>query len=485
MTALETPRSSSITPTSLPPLVSDRRRVTGHLREFMANSEQLLLRGHREHGDVFTIDLLGKRAVVMLGTEQSRRFLHDPALTTQGSLPHAEKLFSPGFFALGDDDTYHRQKKVLLPLFQGGALGGYVDTMNQEATAFVERLGAAGEFEMIEAFGPLVMQVAARSWLGDQFAQEMPGRDFFAVYRSFSRVDHRPTWLAALDAAVKGQVQEFRDTVAAGRSRELLKTLIGEMFDRRVAAPAPENPDFLHILAKATYSDGTPVERDVAINYVLLLMWAGHETTTGALSWVLADLLQNPVALARARAEAEHALAAGPLDWSAARRLSFIDACLNESQRLHPIPPVLTRVASADLEVDGYVIPAGTVVFASPMATHQLPDPAIANPEVFDPDRFLGEDAKAAKTTLIGFGGGVHRCLGEGFARLEMRVILATLLTSLDMELVGGAPTPVVQAASRWPQSPCTVRYRARTTTTAPASAPGPDAAAATGCPYA
>ena len=63
---------------------------------------------------------------------------------------------------------------------------------------------------------------------------------------------------------------------------------------------------------------------------------------------------------------------------------------------------------------------------------------------------------------LVGFGGGVHRCLGVHFAYLEMTVVLARLLQWFDLELQDTDPRPVAGPKTKWPASPCRVRYRRR-----------------------
>ncbi|MEU8894488.1 cytochrome P450 [Nocardia sp. NPDC048505] len=432
-------------------MVSGARPVIGHIREFARDGERLLWRGFREHGLIFQMKMPGSNpSVVLLGQEHSKRFFTDESMSTAAAYPFLGRMFAPDFYSLGGKETYRQQKDIMLPRFQGAALDDYVEVMNSQADRFLEKLGDAGEFELTDTFGPLVMEIAARAFLGERFAEEMPGKDFFDEYRTFSEgLNFMPGWLPTPTG--------FR----ADRARDRLKAAMGAMIAQRRRGTAEEFPDFLFTLAESTYEDGTPVEVDVLVNIVLLLVWAGHETTTGALSWVLADLLQHPEDLRRARAEAEAVLAEGPLDLAASRKLKFLEACLYASEQAHPISPVLLRNLLQEVRIGGYTLPAGTVVFAAPMVTHQLKDgQPWAND--FRPDLFLGPDAKTYKAAMIGFGGGVHRCLGVNFARMEMRILLARLLVGLDFELTTGAPRPPRRTETRWPESPCAVRYRAR-----------------------
>jgi sterol 14-demethylase len=95
----------------------------------------------------------------------------------------------------------------------------------------------------------------------------------------------------------------------------------------------------------------------------------------------------------------------------------------------------------------------------STTVTHRLPD-LYDDPDTFYPDRYL-ENPKAVHQ-LIGFGGGTHRCLGIHFAHLEMQVLITRLLRAFHLELIDPDPRPVRGVRTRWPQSPCRVRYRKR-----------------------
>ncbi|MFG2525375.1 cytochrome P450 [Streptomyces sp. NPDC048527] len=130
-----------------------------------------------------------------------------------------------------------------------------------------------------------------------------------------------------------------------------------------------------------------------------------------------------------------------------------------ETERLHPVANLLVRETVQPMELDGCTVPTGTLVFASPAVSHQLPS-QWPRPEEYRPDRFAQDEGRLSRQALIGFGGGTHRCIGLHFAYLEMKVVLARLLTHFDMELVDGPPQPVHGFRAKWPASPCRVRYQ-------------------------
>ncbi len=198
----------------------------------------------------------------------------------------------------------------------------------------------------------------------------------------------------------------------------------------------------------------------VRINLILMIIWAGHETTTGHVSWALIDLLRHPRDLDRVRAEQREVLGgAAPAGIREINELRLLDRAVHETERLHPVAFILARIADQSFEVDGYRVSEGSMILVSPAVAHRLPGP-YPQPDEYRPDRFL-HDPRGMRD-LIGFGGGVHRCLGVHFAYLEMKVILTLLLQRYQLELIDPDPQPIPGQKTKWPQSPCRVRYQAQ-----------------------
>jgi sterol 14-demethylase len=139
------------------------------------------------------------------------------------------------------------------------------------------------------------------------------------------------------------------------------------------------------------------------------------------------------------------------------RRLPVLDRAVHETERLHPVTVVIARKATEAIDYAGYRIPKGAVVMVPPALTHRLPD-VFPDPDAFRPDRYL--DDPTAMRQLVGFGGGLHRCLGEQFAYQEIKLTVTRLLQHFDLELLDTNPVPMPGQANKWPQSPCRVRYR-------------------------
>ncbi|OLB64458.1 MAG: cytochrome P450 [Actinobacteria bacterium 13_2_20CM_2_72_6] len=437
-----------------PPLLSGARPIVGHIPEFMRDPIATLARGHREQGDVFGLRIGPKPTVVLLGPEHNRFFFAetDKRLSIRSAYPFFMRMFDDEFYFMGAPDEYRRQRALVLPRFQGRQLNGYITAMAAQTRDVERQLGDSGEFDLIGTLGPLVMRIAAHAFLGPELGSRL-GMDFFERFRRFSGGMEQivPLWVP------------IPRLVRARRARDDLRRLVGDMIRERRARPV-DPPDFLQTLTEARYEDGEPVPDLVLINLILMLTWAGHETTAGHVSWAFIDLLRHPEELSRVRAEQNAVLdGTDEPDLKAINRLTYLDWALHETERLHPVAYAIGRSAAETFEYQGYEIRRGTNVMISPAVSHRLPE-IYPEPDEFRPARF--ESDPRGMHGLAGFGGGVHRCLGVHFAYLEMKVIIAMLLRDYDLELVDPDPQPIPGTKTKWPQSPCRVRYRRKVTAT-------------------
>lgn len=440
-----------MTTTTLP-MLGGGAPLIGHLAQFFRDPVAVLRRGYKEKGNLFSFSILGKRMNVMLGPEHNRFFFEetDKLLSIRESMPFFLKMFSPDFYSFAEMDEYLRQRAVIMPRFKAAAMKQYVGVMAEETLNLVDRLGDEGEFDLIPTLGPVVMDIAAHSFMGREFHEKL-GHEFFDLFRDFSGGMEfvLPLWLPT-PKMVKSQ-----------SAKKKLHAILQQWIDKRRAAPL-DPPDFFQGMVETTYPDGRPVPDEMIRHLILLLVWAGHETTAGQVSWALADLLQNPHYQQVLRNEVGSLLGDSDgrdMGWEQAVAMAKMDLALRETERLHPVAYILSRKANADIERNGYAIRKGEFVLLAPSVSHRMTE-TFRDPDAYNPERFNAEseDAQIESNSLIGFGGGVHRCAGVNFARMEMKVILAILLQHYDMELLDEA-RPIAGAGTYWPAQPCRVRY--------------------------
>src|SRR5699024_10347977 len=151
---------------------------------------------------------------------------------------------------------------------------------------------------------------------------------------------------------------------------------------------------------------------------LVTLLLASHETTASALAWTLHELGRNRDVQAEARAAADSGDEA------------FLEACLKEAMRVHPVIDEVARMLTRRRTVAGWDVPAGATVSPSIRLAHHSPDSFDA-PHAYRPRRFL--DEKVAPNTWLPFGGGVRRCIGAGFSLMEGTAVVREVLSRFEV----------------------------------------------------
>lgn len=437
------------------PLLEGAAPVIGHLAQFFRDPVSVLKRGYKTRGRMFALNMMGRRMNVMLGPEHNRFFFEetDKLLSIRESMPFFIKMFSPNFYSFAEMEEYLRQRAIVMPRFKAASMKQYVPVMAEESLNLVNHLGDEGEFDLIQTLGPVVMDIAAHSFMGREFHEKL-GHQFFNLFRDFSGGMEfvLPLWLPT-PKMIKSQ-----------RAKKKLHTILQSWIDKRRATPL-DPPDFFQTMIETKNPDGRAVDDEIIRHLILLLVWAGHETTAGQVSWALADLIENPHYMAVIRGELAAVMGGSDghdFSWEQAVAMEKMDLALRETERLHPVAFMLSRKANADIERGGFHIRKGDFVLLAPSVSHRMEE-TFRNPDAFDPERFnpANPDAQIESNSLIGFGGGVHRCAGVNFARMEMKVLLAVLIQHYDMELLDEVK-PIAGAGTYWPAQPCRVRYKKR-----------------------
>jgi cytochrome P450 len=176
-------------------------------------------------------------------------------------------------------------------------------------------------------------------------------------------------------------------------------------------------------------------DEQVSANVMTMLL-AGEDTTANTLAWLLHLLHRHPVAMARARDEAIRVAGkAEPLTPEDLAQLDYIEACLHETMRLKPVAPFMVFEALRDTQLADVQVPAGTLLWCA-MRHDAVQARHFPEPHRFDPERWLGEGAGHGKRVASPFGGGPRMCPGRYLALVEMKMLLAMLLTRFHIESV-------------------------------------------------
>jgi cytochrome P450 len=246
----------------------------------------------------------------------------------------------------------------------------------------------------------------------------------------------------------------------AKRCREQLLAKIEEIMHQVQQKPEAVN-NALALLLQAQDEEGHRLSLSELKDQVLLLLFAGHETLTSAITSLCLLLAQHPEVLATIRAEQQQLAQEEPLTMEHLKQMTYLEQVIKEVLRF--IPPVggAFRKVLQGCEFNGYAIPQGWSVLYQVGGTHRDKD-VYANPEQFDPERFSAArtEDKAKPFSYMTFGGGVRECLGKEFAKLEIKLFAALLARNYEWELLPDQNLDIVMVPTPHPRDGLLVNFR-------------------------
>ena len=203
-----------------------------------------------------------------------------------------------------------------------------------------------------------------------------------------------------------------------------------------------EDPrNFLEAMLAAKDSEGRPFSNEVVFGNAMTMLLAGEDTTANTLAWAVHFLLDAPAELAALRARVDEVLGEHrvPADMAATRALDDVEAIANETMRLKPVAPLMFYQNVPEVTLGDLRLPPGSAVCVltrvAAMDPARVDDPMVFRPARWRDGRLATEMQRSG--VFVPFGSGPRICPGRSLALLEIRVVLATLLRSFELERVG------------------------------------------------
>jgi cytochrome P450 len=388
---------------------------------------ETLLGWHRRYGDMITVRFLLFGTGVYVADPQGIREL----FTGDQSDLHAGEANDPLSPILGknsvlllDGEEHMRQRKLLLPPFQGRAVVEWRSVIREIAEDEVACWAVGSEVVLRERMRALTFDVICRAVFG------------VAEPERVERL--REALLAVLDTTsviffAEAMRRDLGPWSPWGRFKRQLAAadaLIYEEIQRRRRAPDVEGgSDVLSLLLRARDENGEPMSDVELRDELMTMLAAGHETTATGLAWAFDLLLHNPAVLDRLRDELD-----GDDD-------AYLDAVVTETLRLRPVIDAAERTLKKPRTIAGWDLPAGIRVYPGIALVHRRED-LYPNARAFVPERFL--DGGAKSYTWLPFGGGIRRCIGAALAQAEMAEVLRVILKRVELAPVSPRTDQVV-----------------------------------------
>ncbi len=171
---------------------------------------------------------------------------------------------------------------------------------------------------------------------------------------------------------------------------------------------------------------------------VLTLILGGTDSITATLAWAFYLVGQHPEAERRLHEEVDEVLAGRPAGFDDVPKLPYTQRIITETLRLYPPAWLFTRRTTTEVQLGGHRLAPGTSILLSPYSLQRDPK-LFADPEHFDPDRWLPDRARSIpRGAMIPFGTGPRKCIGERFATVETTIILATFASRIRLRPSSG-----------------------------------------------
>jgi cytochrome P450 len=392
-----------------------------------------------EHGPLFrwvsnSPEEEGQMRLSMVGPEANRFVMntHRQHFSHEiGWSPLINDAFGRGLLTM-DDPEHAVHRKMWNPAFTSAYMGTYLPIMQQVIEARTATWPERGEVDLYTEAREITFDIAASALAG--FGAGAPVEHmrklFYGLTHGFEDIE--------------GSFDDFMARYYEMRA-ELFGLLVGMIRERR-AAPAEERPrDVLSLITHSRFDDGSLLSDEQVLGHLNILLLAGHETTTTLGAWALYLGATMPEHRKRILGEIDAAIGgAEEPSIEAIRSMKHLDNFVRETGRMYPPVVNVPRGVVEECEFAGYTIPAGTIVRLSLGGTHHLPT-VWEEPERFDPDRLAAprEEDKRTPYALVTFGGGPRVCIGQHFALIETKALVAHVLRHYTLTPISGKkPVP-------------------------------------------
>lgn len=433
--------------------------IVGNMAEFAQNPIKFITRLKEEYGDVAGFSLLGKKAVLISNPHDIDEILLETGTrysNGKNGTSHALKIVLGNGLVTSEGDFWKRQRKLMAPTFHHQSIKKYADLI----VAYAQDMAKTWQHGATRDIHQDMMTLTQRIIMKALFDVDVL-ENALEASKAFDAMMH------GLDAEMRGLDAILPGFIPTSTRRRMVEgvdyinRLLMDIIEQR-RANGSTNHDLLTMLMDARDDEGQPMSTTQLLDEIRTLYLAGHETTATTLSWTWMLLSQNPDIYAKLEAEIEQVLNGHAPTADDVQRLPYCNAVIKEALRCYPVAWITARVPLEDVEIGGYQVAKGTMIFLSPWLVHH-DERWYAEPDTFVPERWLKDKSELPpREVYIPFGGGPRICIGNGFAMMESVLILATLLQQYHISLLPEHQPEIEVTGSLRPKSGIHVALTAR-----------------------
>ena len=347
-------------------------------------------------------------------------------------------ILGNGLVTNNDAPSHKVHRKLVQPGFHFRRMEAYTKTMSEYTEQYIANWEGGTVRSISDDMFKLTMYIVTKTLFdtdmdsmeneADQIGETMKVVQDM-INKRFLQIIPMPDWVPS------------PGNLKLSKARKTLHQTIDQIIQARMKpnGEIDDNGDMMSMLLLAEYEDGSKMSPKQVMDELITLFVAGHETTSNALSWAFYLLAKHPEIQTKLQTELDDVLKGKTAVFSNLSDLIYTEMVIKESMRL--LPPVWTlntRQANEDTIIGDYLFPQDKVIFISPFANHTNPK-YFPDPEKFDPERFSAENEKTIpKHVYIPFGTGPRVCIGQAFAMMEAKLILASIVQCFEISLAQG-----------------------------------------------
>ncbi|MFS0654864.1 bifunctional cytochrome P450/NADPH--P450 reductase [Bacillus sp. 179-C3.3 HS] len=337
------------------------------------------------------------------------------------------------FTSWTDEPNWKKAHHILMPAFSQQAMKGYHHMMLDIATQLVQkwqRTGHDEEIEVAEDMTKLTLDtigLCGFDYRFNSFYKENQHPFIESMLNGLNEAMDQSSRLPIADKLMIKRKKEFVQNV------DFMKDLVDDIIKERKQQNV-KGDDLLSLMLHATDPETGERLSDENIRYqIITFLIAGHETTSGLLSFAIYFLLKNPDKLKKAVQEADEVLQGGMPTFKQVQKLKYTRMVLNEALRLWPTAPAFMLYAKEDTVIGGaYPIEKNQSVGVLLPKLHRDPSVWGHDANEFKPERFMHPE-KIPQHAYKPFGNGQRACIGMQFALHEATMVLAMVLHHLEL----------------------------------------------------
>ncbi|XP_041641434.1 cytochrome P450 4V2 [Cheilinus undulatus] len=345
---------------------------------------------------------------------------------------------------------WRQRRKMLTPTFHFTILADFLEVMNEQAEILVQKLdkkAGKGAFNCFSHITLCALDIICETAMGKKiYAQSNSDSEYVkSVYKMsdiISRRQRKPWFWSDLVYYYLGEGREHNRVLKILHSFTL--KVIKERAENISTIESDSDSDngtkkrraFLDMLLKTVDDEGNGMSHQDIQEEVDTFMFEGHDTTAASMNWAVHLLGSHPEVHRKVQQELDEVFGTSdrPATSEDLKKLKYLDCVIKEALRLYPSVPFFARFIREDCHINGYKVPKGANAVIITYALHRDPR-YFPDPEEFRPDRFLPENSVGRPPyAYIPFSAGLRNCIGQKFALMEEKVILASILRNFNVE---------------------------------------------------